>query len=197
MCDGIVIDAHIIKHLTPELIHGHGAIYSLISWITSNCGIAISESIKTHWEKHCGSRERNTYFWEWYFDELHRKRTIHPITVKRFSGKYWRTIVARYRIPSDTFIRADIECANSTSEPRYILADDILLHDPVAKTTDSATQSKIKEERIGALCQYLERALSIILGTTNHCKKYFEMDQGPCQTNSADRDTTCPRVSSS
>jgi len=197
MCDGIVIDAHVIKHLTPELIRGHGAIYSLISWITSNCGIAISERIKIHWEKHCGTRERNTRFWEWYWDELYNKRTIHPIPVKRFSGKDWRTLLARYRIPPDIFLRAVIECANSTSEPRYILADDILLHDPVAKTTDSATQLRIKEERTGSLCRYLERELFIILGTTNHCKEYFEMNQGTCQTNSPDCDTPCPRVCSS
>jgi len=197
MCDGIVIDAHVIKHLTPELIHGHGAIYSLISWITSNCGIATSDLIKTHWEQHCGSRERNTHFWEWYWDELHNKRTIHPIPIKRFSGKDWRTLAARYRIPHDIFVRAVIECANSTSEPRYILADDMLLHDPVAKTADPKTQLKIKEGRTGALCQHLERQFLIILGTPNHCKKHFQIAQGVCRTHSQNPSTPCPRRCSS
>lgn len=197
MCNGIVIDAHVIKHLTPELVNKSGAVYSLISWITSNCGIAISDRIRTHWEKHCGSRERNTHFWEWYTTELLTKRTIHPIPVQRFSGNDWTKLMARYRIPDDIFIRAVIECANSTSEPRYILADDILLHDPVAKTTATATQLKTKEERTGSLCQYLERELSIILGIANHCREYFEMDQGTCQANSQNCNVLCPRTSRS
>jgi len=195
MCHGIVIDAHVIKGLTPELLNKTGPTYSLISWITSNCGIAISPTITTHWEEHCGSREKNTYFWEWYFDELHNKRTIHPIPVERFSGNDWTTLAARFGIPRDTFVRAVIECANSTSEPRYILADDILLHEPAAKAIRSVTQRKIKEQRSGSLCQYLERNLSIILGTPNHCKTHFQIQQGPCQTHSQNPPTPCPLAS--
>lgn len=194
MCDGIVIDGHVMRGFSKEYSEKTGNLYSLVSWIIANCGIAISDLIRTHWESNCGSSAKNPAFWEWYFTELHVNRTIHFIPITRFPGNRWRVLVARYRIPRDPFLRAIIECADSTSEPRYILADDILLHDPVAKTTDTATQLKIKEERTGSLCQYLERDLSIILGTINHCKEYFEMDQGACQTNSPDRDTPCPRV---
>jgi hypothetical protein len=197
MCHGIVIDAHVIKHLTPELIQRRGALYSLICWITANCGIAISDRIKIHWEQHCGARERNTRFWEWYFDELHNKRSIHFVHVRRWSGNTWKKLAVKYRIPPDLFVRAIIECADSTSEPRYILADDMLLHDPAAKTTDTATQLKIREQRTGSLCQYLERQLSIILGTINHCQRYFEMGKGACQSNAPNRHSPCPRVCNS
>lgn len=195
MCDGIVIDAHVIRHLTSQLIQGHGIIYSLISWITDNCGIAISDRIKIHWEQHCGAREKNTRFWEWYFDQLHNKRSIHFIPVKRWPGRSWRALRVKYRIPPDLFVRAIIECADSTSEPRYILADDMLLHDPVAKTSDPDTQRDIREKRIGSLCQHLERELSIILGTPTHCKEYFEIEQGACSTHCQNSNIVCPRTS--
>jgi hypothetical protein len=197
MSDGIVIDAHVIKDLTSQLVGRNGVIYSLISWITGNCGIAMSDSIKTHWERHCGSRAKNLLFWEWYFDELNNKHTIHPIPVEHWSGTTWKTLAAKYGIPSDPFVRAYIECADSTSEPRYILSDDMSLHDPVAKTAATDTQQDIREKRTGSLCRHLERNLSIILGTPNHCKEYFEIDQGACHTNSQNCNILCPRTSRS
>ena len=194
MCDGIVIDAHLIKELRSQLIDRNGPIYSLVSWITTNCGIAVSDYIVTHWEQHCGSRAKNLLFWEWYYHELHDKHTIHFIQVTRFSGKTWTVLRAKHGIPPDPFVRADIECANSTSEPRYILADDMLLHDPVAKAKDTDTQRDIRESRTGSLCQRLQHDLSIILGTPNHCKGYFEIDQGACQSKPQNRDVVCPPV---
>ena len=193
MCDGVVIDAHVIKRLTPELVEEDGPTYRLVRWITGSCGIAISEPIKVHWEQHCGSRERNVRFWEWYFDELHNKRAIHPIPVKRWSGEAWRALSARHKIPKDPFVRAVIECADATSEPRYILADDMLFHEPAAKAASTANQQEIRGKRIGSLCQHLEHELSIVVGTPDHCSDYFEVNQGGCPTMTNGHSTACPR----
>jgi len=196
MCDGIVIDGHVIRNLKSELIVKSGMVYSLVSWITSNCGIAVNDYIVTHWEQHCGSRARNLLFWEWYFDELYNKRTIHFIRVKRLNGRSWRKFQAKFKIPVDPFIRTAIECADSTSEPRYILAEDMYLYDAEAKARDPNTQENIRENRAGPICKYLEKTLNIIVGTPKHCKEYFEIDKGICSCNSLNN-INCPRVSMS
>ena len=195
MCDGIVIDGHVIKDLASQLVSRNGVIYSLVSWITSNCGIAMSDYIKVHWEQHCGSRAKNTHFWEWYFDELHNKHTIHFVEVTRLDGRLWMNIRVRFSMPDDPFIRAVIECANSTNEPRYILAQDMYLYDAVAKDSDPSNQENIRENRNGPICKYLESAYHIIVGTPNHCKDYFAVDQGVCPNKSSNHITNCPRVS--
>ena len=194
MCDGIVIDGHVVKNLRSGLIYKNGLIYSIVSWITANCGIAISEYIVTHWEQHCGSRAKDTLFWEWYFDELYNKRTIHFINVTRLDGREWRNIQAKFNIPDDPFIRAAIECANSTNEPRYILAEDMYLYDAEAKSSTSDSQEDIRENRNGPICDHLERAYRIIVGTPRHCKVYFQVDQGACLNSSFNNGVSCPRV---
>lgn len=194
MCDGIVIDGHIIRDFGSELVDRNGTIYTLVSWITTNCGIAISDYIVVHWEQQCGSRAKNPLFWEWYFDELHNKRTIHFIEVKRFDGKSWNSFQKTYRIPPDPFIRAAIECATSTCAPRYIVAEDMYFYDAVSKGGTSDNQKKIREDRTGPICKYLETTCHVTVGTPKHCKDYFEINHGACQSIPLSGNMTCPRV---
>lgn len=194
MCDGIVIDGHIMRAFKGELVQKNGTIYSLVFWITSNCGIAITNYIKTHWEQQCGTRAKNLLFWEWYFDQLHNKHTIHFIKVRRLRGTTWESIRATYRIPQDPFVRSAIECANSTSEPRYILAEDMFFYDPTAKRIDPDTQRSIREDRTGIVSKFLEQHYCIMVGTPNHCRRYFAVDYGACQNKSLNDRNDCPRV---
>lgn len=195
MCDGIVIDAHVMRNFNSELIDKNGTIYSLVFWITNNCGIAICDSILTHWEQHCGSRAKSPLFWEWYFDELYNKRNIHFIKVTRLEGTVWMNFRRKFNIPHDLFIRAIIECANSTSEPRYILTEDMYLYDAIAKSSDTHNQENIRENRYGPICRYLESTYHIIAGTPKHCEDYFMIAQEICQNKSSNHGDSCPRVS--
>ena len=114
-------------------------------------------------------------------------RTIHYIgDLNRVEGDKWHNTEKEYRMPRDCFIRYTIECANSTSEPRYILAEDIFYYDPRAKKNMNSNKKResikktIIEERGGALCQYIEDEFKIVIETPSHCKEYFEMEKGSC-----------------
>jgi hypothetical protein len=182
MCDGIVIDGHVMRDFSPLLSRKQGSIYILISWITQNCGIALSDYIKTHWEQHCGKKERNPIFWEWYVEQLLQRKHINFPKITRLKGNEWQKIRSTFSVPEDPFIRAEIECVNSTSEPRYLLSEDPYIHDPlIKKMNNSEKQQTIKDERQGALCKYLENSdFGIIVGTCKHCASFFQISQGNC-----------------
>jgi len=130
MCDGIVIDGHIMMQIRDELVLKSGKLFDLISWILNNCGIAITPYIKTHWQSLCG---RDQYFGEWYTNEYHVKRAIHDIPDPHLKHSTWQYIRKSFSLPDDPFVRSCIQCANTTSEPRYILAEDMFFYEPKAK----------------------------------------------------------------
>jgi hypothetical protein len=189
---GVVIDGHTIRAFNGELVKRNGIIYSIVSWITTNCGIAITDYIKAHWEQQCGTRAKNPLFWEWYFDQLYNKEAIHFVEVTRLQSNAWRAIRATYGSPNDPFVRSAIECANSTISPRYILAEDMDFHDPKAKRLPTPTQVEIKERGIGRLRLYLRDNLKILVGTLSNCRAHFSIDNGACPNKPTDCSKQCP-----
>jgi len=179
MCDGIIVDGHLIPQLRLEMISEKGLLYEIISWALLNCGISTSEYIEDHWKTHCAERYRE--FWSWY-DEQVLNRTIRVIPnehLNKINGTTFKKISQNHKLPKDCFIKAYLDCVNSTSDPRYILADDMYFYDPPAKRLQSEKQIKIREDRTGMLCRYFEKNLKIRVGTPSYCKNVF-VAKGTC-----------------
>lgn len=179
MCDGIVVDGHIMSEARDELVLKSGILYDIVTWIINNCGIAMTPYIKTHWQSLCG---RDQYFWEWYTNQVYTKH-IHPIPDDHLEHKKWQYIRKSFSLPSDPFIRAYIDCAYNTSEPRYILAEDIFFYEPKAKRSTTRTQEIIKLKRSGTLCRHLQKELSIRVETPTDCESHFSTNIPACQNN--------------
>jgi hypothetical protein len=192
MCDGIVIDAHIIRSARDEIVLSSGPLYELICWITQNCGIAITQYIEKHWKNHCGDRTPSI-FWEWYTDQA-KIGSIKIIKPKQLDINILNKIRKKYGLPKDPFVIAYIECADATSEPRYILSEDMDLHAPKAKSVSPKTQASIREGRTGPLCCYLERRLCVRVGTVADCKSHFSTDQGQCHRGVTTVQGKCPHM---
>jgi len=192
MCDGIVIDAHMVPAIRDALALGSGSLYDLICWVIENCGIARTPQIEAHWKTKCSDRDQ--FFWSWYSQQV-LDRSIHDITPKNLGSSVNRKIRNDYGL-SDPFVLGCIKCAHSTSEPRYILAEDIYFHDPKAKDFPTTVQIKIKESRNGCLCRYLEDQLGIQVGARADCKSHFSIDQGPCPNKNKIRigQNQCPKL---
>jgi hypothetical protein len=192
MCDGIVIDAHMMRVIRDELVQDSGCLYSLICWITENCGIAITPQIEAHWKTKCS--DKNPFFWDWYTKQLLNK-SIRYITPKTLNQHVLKKIRDKYGLPKDPFVIGYMECACATSEPRYILAEEMDFHDPKAKSLPTKTQLKIRESRSGRLCRYLEKQLGIRVGTPTDAESHFAIGQGPCANRATVSQTHCPKVS--
>ncbi len=194
MCDGIIIDGHVIKQFKNELVEEKGCIFDIINFIVAKCGIAINQVIENHWETHCGKKERALEFWEWYTTNCLQNR-IHFIESKKINGKLWASIQAKFSIPTDPFVRAAIECANTTVIPRYIIAEDLYFYDPKAKRLDNTNQRKIIEKRNGCVCKYLEKYMQITVSTPEYCKGLLFSQKQGCNTQSITTDNNiqkCP-----
>jgi len=177
MCDGIVIDAHMIPAIRDELVRHSGSLYELICWVIENCGIARTPQIENHWRSKF-SANRDHVFWKWYMNQVLNK-AIHNIPPKNLSSSVKKKIRDDYGL-SDPTVMEYIKCAYATNEPRYILAEDMYFYDPRERRAASATQIEIKESRQGRLCKYLEEQLHIRVGTPADCKSHFSIDQSPC-----------------
>jgi len=191
MCDGIVVDAHMIRKIRDELVRSSGPLYELICWVIINCGIAVTPQIEAHWKTKCS--DRDPFFWEWYTQQVLNK-SVHDITLQRLEVHITRRIHRDYGLPKDPFVIGYIECANSTSEPRYIFAEDMYFHDPKAKGLPTKTQVTIRETRSGTLCRYLERQLRIRVGTATDVNSHFSIGQGPCPNRRTISQSQCPNL---
>jgi len=173
MTYGIVIDAHLIQSIRESLVSESGSLFDLISWITSNCGIAISELIETHWKQHC--THNDLFFWEWYAQQiLTQKIRIYKPT--RISGRIFMNIRVNYKLPNDIFVRAYLDCANNTIKPRYILTEDMYFYEPSAKSMTPSRQIQIRTSRSGSLCRHLENTLKIRVGTESDFCRHFGIE---------------------
>jgi len=191
MCDGVVIEGHIVERMRDELVRESGTVYDLVNWMTHNCGIAMTPKVEVHWRMHCSDRDQ--FFWSWYTEQV-EKRSIRPISPRRLDNKVSRKIHNDFGLPRNTLVRRYIECANGTNDPRYILAEEMDLHAPQAKRLPTRTQVQIREMRSGILCRYLERALRIRVGSLSDCIVYFSTDSGNCASSTSSNGKSCPRL---
>lgn len=190
---GIIIDAHILHEIRDALVKENGLLYDLINWILDNCGIAITQLIETHWKSKISESDR--FFWEWYFSEYHSKRRIREIELKKFNNMLMNKIITDCCLPKDIFVKGYIKAAHSTKYPRYILAEDMDLHDPRYKKEETKTKKRIIDERTGKLCVFLEDRVNIRVGSRKDCERYFAITNGPCTVNPCSEVSYCPHTS--
>lgn len=191
MCDGVVIDAHMVQLIRDELVRGRGCLYSLICWVVENCGIARTPLIEAHWKTKCS--DSDVFFWEWYTQQVLNK-SVHDITTKKLNQHVLKKIRNEYGLPKNPFVIGYIECACATSEPRYILAKEMDFHDPKAKSLPTKTQLQIQESRSGRLCRYLERKLRVRVGTPTDAESHFVVNHGPCSNKATTSQSHCPKI---
>jgi len=157
---------------------GSGPLFEVVEWAARNCRLAMTEETKDHWRRHVGSNDH--YFWEWYGTQVEANH-VHVIpSPTRLDGRTWRQLKARYGLPDDCFVRRYIECANTTSQPRYILAEDMDLHDPPSRALDTRHQEQIRETRRGPLCRAIESRFRIRVGTVADFIDVFSASSGQC-----------------
>lgn len=177
MCDGVVIEGHMLPQIRKALVSESGSLYQTISWILQNCGVAITRQIETHWRTQCA--DRDTFFWTWYATQI-LNRSIRDILPKKMPQHLWKNLRVNHGLPNNPAIRAYLECVNATQQPRYILAEDMDYHDPKAKALPTKTQNSIRQARTGALCSYLHKHLQIRIGASADCSQHFTTGSGPC-----------------
>jgi hypothetical protein len=194
MCEGIVIEGHLLREMSPQVALMNGPLYDLLEWAVANCGIAMTDYIENHWETHCSpNKQANEAFWAWVTDQL-KVNAMRHVDGAGVSAGDWRRIRVGFHAPSDPYVRAYIECAASVQAPRYLLAEDMDLHEPRARSLPTATQVQIRERRRGTLCQHLERALRVRVGTRADCSLWFEVDSGLCAHKASGNTAPCPRL---
>lgn len=176
MCDGIVIDAHIIPNIRCDLANGSGALYDVLNWILENCGIAMTEYIEEHWRSKCRDAD---IFWEWYASPSTQKMVHCYKQPKPLDNRDTNKIRTVYGL-DNSHIKACIVCANNTKEPRYILTEHMLLYNPKLKDAPSRTKAKTMKFRSGRLCRYLQRKLNIRVGTRTDFINHFSINQSLC-----------------
>lgn len=164
--DGIAIDACVIYRFRNELAAESGVIYDLVTTISHKLGIVIDEGDKILYEWEAGSSD--TLISDWATDEMKNGR------IKKVRGAIDSAVKRRihnhYGLPRTGYDIEYIKCANVT-ELKYILTCDIHFFDPKEKQASHARKHRIKAQRIGRLCRYLKRELSIVVGMPDHCEE--------------------------
>ena len=191
MCDGVVIDGHLVQLIRDELLQARGSLYSFICWVVDNCGIARTPQIEAHWKTKCS--ENDVFFWEWYTQQVLRK-SVHDITTKKLNQHVLKKIHKDYGLPRNPFVIRYIECACSTNAPRYILAKDLDFYDPKGKSLPTKTQIEIQERRSAPLCRYLEKELRVRVGTPTDAESHFGIYDGSCTSKATTSQSHCPKV---
>lgn len=162
MGDGIVVDADIISCFCKECINESGDVYDLIENILENCGIAITELLEQVWRNTCGSQ----LFEIWFYDN------VHSLRIQHIKPQLPRPIVRKIHNDFGLPRRGrDIELIriSNVTKFKYILTYDIDLFDPKKKKASKIEKEHVKNERKGALCQFLRKNLGIIVGLPEHC----------------------------
>jgi len=188
MCDGIVIDAHLLPLFRKEFAQGNGPLLDLFVWLLVNCGVAHTALIEQHWSTKI--RATDELFWNWYREQIENK-SIRDVPLTKLPGQVKKKLRSEYKLPKDMFVVGYLECAFSTLAPRYILSEDMYLHEPQARSLDTGTQTGIRESRRGKVCKYLEDELGILVGTVSHCREHFPLYQTSCSQKALDGKASC------
>lgn len=159
---GWVVDANVMVAFQEELVHEKGAHYDAINLFIGCGGLASSELIEHEWSKTAGS----DLFREWILARtqegslVRRKGRLDPATVKT---------LRRLGMPLGRAGR-DIEYIKvaAVTTRKSIVTSDLHFFDPKAKAMDSTAQTRMREERRGKVCQFLQRRLEITVGTPSY-----------------------------
>jgi hypothetical protein len=188
MCEGVVIDAHLLLPFRKEYAQGNGPLLELFVWLLANCRVARTALIEQHWTTKIKATDE--LFWNWYREQI-EKKAIRDVPLDRLPKEVKRKLRSEYKLPKDMFVLGYLECAFSTTAPRYILSEDMYLHEPQARSLDTGTQADIREARRGKVCKYLEDELGITVGTVTHCRGHFPVQQSSCPQKTTDGRPSC------
>lgn len=169
MPKGIVIEGHVIQEISKAIASENGELFQLISWIIANCGIAWNEHIDVHWHTKCGHRDEA--FWAW-FEDQNQKRNVHIVPPVPLSEPIMHRI-SEFGLPPDSFNKHYLECANGTDRPRYIIADEIDLHDPTEKMSSLKRKEQIRKRESGALAKYIKKKAKITIKSKDNSYNYL------------------------
>jgi hypothetical protein len=172
MCRGIVIEGHLIPDISKSIVLESGNLYQLIIWIVSNCGIAWNAYIDQHWQLKVGHRDE--VFKQWFAEHI-SKHHVHEVAPKPLPRNIMQNIYQKYGLPPPphSFNKHYLECANGTDRPRYILADEMDLHDPKEKRSTPSRQDLIRKGETGKLSRYLKREAKITVRSQANSYTYL------------------------
>lgn len=166
--NGVVADTNIMKYYYDDVSHDEENFRrTLIETICDSCGFVIDEQIQ--WEYRLKINTIGFLDWlgtmmlEGKIDLINERRET------KISPSNKRSIHEDYGLPRNN--SKDIHfiiCANHT-DIKYILTNDIDFFDPRMKNASSEEKERIKNQRTGRLCRFLERELGILVGLPDHC----------------------------
>lgn len=156
MARGFTIDASLMSYFEVELANEEGTMYEIVQDILPQDGLAVNEVIEGEWKSKCNS----ALFSEWFANQLvngyirYVEGALDPDIMAKIHEKFG------FPHSKDTHY---IRVANQT-ETRYILSADPDFYEPESKAKDSSYREEIMERRTGDLCQFLSKALDIMVG---------------------------------
>lgn len=161
MSDGATVDANVMHAFTKSLIKNDAAEErQLVEMLTQTHGFAIDTTgkMENQWLETCG---RNV-FGEWLIQGL-KNGTIRKVEAD-LPEDHRKKLQQSCGMPIKREIMY-VAVANATVL-RYIVTNDIDFWDPKSKKQGKAERhQKIKQERLGAVCKYLARSMTITVGT--------------------------------
>jgi rRNA-processing protein FCF1 len=161
--NGIVVDANIIGSYYQQKLIESGNIYNIIEEILGKYGLAISDLIEYEWKALTG----NLVFNIWFEDQI-KSEKIKYVENTQNHPHIQKEIFNRFGLDRRERDIEYIEAANNTVE-KYILTEDNHFYDPKKKKASSIEKERIKKQRIGALCRFMNRELNITVGLPMHC----------------------------
>ncbi|MEO1821499.1 hypothetical protein [Dehalococcoides mccartyi] len=192
MDNGIVIDGHFMRDAKRDLTNESGELYKILFWIESNCKFAMSTDLETAWESKIGCKADSLdIIWCWY-ENLLINNKINFVSPVKTSNKCKNHIRKNLGLTSPGDIYKYFDCANATIAPRYILSEDIDMHEPRARSYSSKNIKQLMDDRSGVLCRYVYEEINIRIGTRQDLIVHFNISRGDCDNGCNNQ---CPRKS--
>jgi hypothetical protein len=162
--DGIAVDANVMKKFNQALLSQEDSLYfTLIDQVLKRHGLVIdiAGKVQYEWFSQCP----NALFKEWFIQNM--KLGLIRMVKPSISEQHKRALVIGLGFPRRGYDIVYVAIANVTVR-RYIVTDDLDFFDPTQKQADHETKERIKRGRKCAVCAYLRRHMSIVVGTPEH-----------------------------
>ena len=164
----MVIDANIIPEFSQELRTETGYVYGIVTWVLENLGIGIDGYISFEWENIC----KDIWFEAWFTDGL-KNGKIRNVLSKKLEKHIRKTIRIDYGFPTGDLDIKYLECANGTTNPRYIMTYNYHFYEPRCMRQSARAKKRSREDREGSFCKYCNNVLGISIGMPFHCETDF------------------------
>ena len=168
MCEGIVIEAHAILELRDDIVLATGTRYELLEWLMHNCKIVMTDKIKNHWELKLGIKGDVVFDW---LEQKNHEKCVHELKNIKKVHRDIKKKIKEFGLTKEPFVEHYIDCANTTTKPRYILAEDIPFYDPKAAKAGAEKKQEIKNNKSGELPKFLEKNLNITVSNVVSCSR--------------------------